>query len=184
MTQTENKFREKLDSTGAGPWACDFLWLLACSRSEGSSNCRYKHSRWAFSERCQSGRGHATHLRCSTNILPSRCFNDWRFANRAKPSDGNCASRGQAREAFALAGGWLCVEGARWLPGIYRPLAGRGPARGERESKPPWSGSKTCEDPATLPFAVLLSDRLSPLVPSPPPASFRSKCFGPASHHN
>lgn len=84
----------------------------------------------AFSERCQSGRGHATHLRCSTNILPSRCFNDWRFANRAKPSDGNCASRGQTREASALAGGWLCVEGARWLPGIYRPLAGRGPARG------------------------------------------------------
>lgn len=110
------------------------------------------------------GGRYATHLRCSTNILPSRCFNDWRFANRAKPSDGNCASKSQTREAFALSGGWLCVEGARWLPGIYRPPLGEG-QQGERESKPPWSGSKTCEHPATLPS---LSYFLTGSLPSSP----------------
>lgn len=131
------------------------------------------------------GGGYATHLRCSTNILPSRCFNDWRFANRAKPSDGNCASKSRTREASALSGGWLCVEGARWLPGIYRPPLGEG-QQGEARVKATVVGIKDLRGSGHPSLAVLLSDRFSRLVPSVhhrQPAS-RAKCFGPAPHHN
>lgn len=59
----------------------------------------------------------------------------------------------------------MWIEVACWLPRIYRPPLGEG-QQGERELKPPWSGSKTCRDPAPTFLAVLLSDRFFPTNPT------------------
>lgn len=77
------------------------------------------------------GGGYVTHLTRRTNILLSCCFNDWRFADLAKPSNGNCAFRSQTCEAFALE--WLVVDRGSLLAARYlQATAGRGPAKGAR----------------------------------------------------